>query len=151
MILIAHRGNLDGVNQNKENQPDYLVSAINKGFDVEIDVRVFKNKIFFGHDEAEYKIQIDWINKYISNCWFHAKNLESLLFFNNYQFNINKKINYFWHDQDSYTLTSQGFIWAYPGKKGGEKSIAVLPEINKTSIESFDGICSDFIAKYKLD
>ena len=151
MILIAHRGNIAGVNQKKENQPDYLVSAINKGFDVEIDVRVLNNKIYFGHDEPEYNIDINWINKYISNCWFHTKNIECLLFFSSYKLNINKKINYFWHDQDSYTLTSQGFIWAYPGKKGGKKSIAVLPEINKTSIEGFDGICSDFITQYNFD
>ena len=150
MILIAHRGNRKGIQNNNENHPEYLLSAINEGFDVEIDVRVLNNKIFFGHDEAQYEIKIEWINQHLSNCWFHAKNLECLLFFNNYKFRINKKINFFWHDKDSYTLTSQGFIWAYPGEKGGEKSIAVLPEINKTNIKKFEGICSDFIAAYKL-
>ena len=36
MILIAHRGNLKGPNPDKENKPDYLEFAINKGYDVEI-------------------------------------------------------------------------------------------------------------------
>ena len=38
MILISHRGNIDGVNKLKENKINYINEAIKNGFDVEIDV-----------------------------------------------------------------------------------------------------------------
>ena len=33
-FLISHRGNLNGKNVDFENHPDYIMAAINKGFDV---------------------------------------------------------------------------------------------------------------------
>ena len=39
MILISHRGNLDGKELSFENRPDYIDKAIRHGFDVEIDIR----------------------------------------------------------------------------------------------------------------
>ena len=63
--------------------------------------------------------------------------------------NIGSKFNYFWHQKDDVTLTSQGYIWAYPGKQPLKNSIAVLPEINKDDISKCSGICSDYIKDYK--
>ena len=40
-ILIAHRGNTRGPKPEKENQPEYILQAIQEGFDVEIDVWMF--------------------------------------------------------------------------------------------------------------
>ena len=55
-----------------------------------------------------------------------------------------------WHDNDDYTLTSMGWVWAYPGmERPCENSIAVLPEIHNTNTENFWGICSDYIERYK--
>ena len=34
MILISHRGNLNGVNVKKENSVDYIEEALDQGFDV---------------------------------------------------------------------------------------------------------------------
>ena len=45
MILISHRGNLHGINSDKENSPSYLLSALNKCFNVEVDVRFENNKL----------------------------------------------------------------------------------------------------------
>lgn len=148
MIFIAHRGNISGIDKENENSPHYLIKAINLGFDVEVDFRILKNKIFFGHDKGDYEIDNDWLRKYKSSCWFHAKNIEGLSYLLNYQYNIDSRINFFWHQDDDYTLTSQGYIWAYPGKEGGDNCIAVLPEINNTNISKFGGICSDVINKY---
>ena len=39
MILIAHRGNIDGPNPEMENNPQYIDKAIDSGYNVEIDVR----------------------------------------------------------------------------------------------------------------
>jgi hypothetical protein len=63
--------------------------------------------------------------------------------------NISK---YFWHQNDDITLTSNGYLWTYPGKKLTDKSIVVLPEFNfynKKDLKKCYGICSDFILNYK--
>ena len=36
--IISHRGNLIGPNLLLENNPDYILSAVSMGFDVEVDV-----------------------------------------------------------------------------------------------------------------
>ena len=38
MILISHRGNITGIEKDSENKPDYIFNALNKGFNVEIDI-----------------------------------------------------------------------------------------------------------------
>jgi hypothetical protein len=69
------------------------------------------------------------------------------------QFNILDRIgsrfNYFWHQKDDVTLTSKGYIWAYPGKQPLENSIAVLPELNEDNLTLAVGVCSDYIKDYK--
>ena len=37
MKLIAHRGNISGIDSERENSPDYIDEAISQGYDVEID------------------------------------------------------------------------------------------------------------------
>jgi hypothetical protein len=59
------------------------------------------------------------------------------------------EMHYFWHQDDMVTLTSQGTIWAYPGKQPIKNSIAVMPEIYGDNIIQCLGICSDYIEKYK--
>ena len=44
MIYISHRGNVDGPVKDKENNIDHIQKALNKGFEVEVDVRFNKNK-----------------------------------------------------------------------------------------------------------
>jgi len=61
------------------------------------------------------------------------------------------KAHYFWHQEDDYTITSEGYIWTYPGKKLFNKSICVLPETHDYKNLNCLGICSDFIEKYKND
>ena len=61
-------------------------------------------------------------------------------------------LNCFWHQQDDYTITSKGFIWAYPSKKLTKNSIAVLPESSNYTLDELKnsyGICSDNIEYYK--
>ena len=141
MILISHRGNINGINKKYENNPTYIQSAINKGYNVEIDVW-YKNAFFLGHDRPQFKVS----QKFLENkkFWCHAKNLEALE-------KLQKlKTKYFWHQEDDYTLTSNGYIWTYPSKKLSKKSICVLPELNKKKLPKLiSGICSDFIERYK--
>ena len=141
MKFISHRGNINGKNLELENNPTYIKEAIKKGYDVEIDVW-FIDTFYLGHDKPEYKVTKSFLEN--TKLWCHAKNLLALE-------NLQKlKTKYFWHQEDDYTLTSNGYIWTYPGKKLSKKSICVLPELKKIRIpKHISGICSDKIEKYK--
>lgn len=141
MILISHRGNINGINKKEENQIDYIKNAIFKGFDVEIDVRSHKGKLYLGHDEPDVLIDAEFLNN--KKFWCHAKDIDAL--------KMLKELNctFFWHDNDDYTLTSNGYVWTFPGKKLIAHSICVLPERGNYDYFNCAGICSDFIEKYK--
>ena len=38
MIFISHRGNLEGPNPERENNPDYISEALERVYSVEVDV-----------------------------------------------------------------------------------------------------------------
>ena len=146
MILISHRGNINGKQPNKENHPNYIFEAIKQGFQVEIDVWFIDGKFKLGHDEPTYDFPLELLKHHSNKFWIHAKNLDAIS-----QLNILDKtgiyLNYFWHQEDDVTLTSKGYIWAYPNIKC-ENSIAVMPSENY-NLEGHIGICSDNIIQYK--
>jgi hypothetical protein len=140
MLFISHRGNINGADPTKENSPQYIEEALQKNFEVEVDVRFLNNSFYLGHDNPNYKVSNSFIRQ--KKLWLHAKNIEAL-------YELQKmNVNYFWHENDAVTLTSNGFIWTYPGKQLTLNSICVLPE--KANIKKFNcaGICSDYILKY---
>ncbi len=142
MYLISHRGNINGIQKERENDPEYINDAINRGFDVEVDVRFENNKFFLGHDLGQYEINKEFLlNKKI---WCHAKTSEALSALRE------TEAHFFWHEEDDYTITSKGYIWTYPGKKLLTKSICVLPEKANYKEINCLGICSDFIENYKF-
>jgi hypothetical protein len=144
MILISHRGNIDGPNPMRENSIDYILEALNLGFNVEVDLW-FDNGIYLGHDNPQYKIDIEFLYK--KNLWIHCKNIEALDFCKNHKI----KNNYFYHQNDDVTLTSNGFLWTNPGQKLTKYSIAVMPEIKTfNEINISYAICSDFVKKYQI-
>jgi glycerophosphoryl diester phosphodiesterase len=144
MILISHRGNLIGPNPLKENSLQYIQEALDKGFDVEIDIWLNDGIFYLGHDAIQYEVTLDWLNKRKNNLWIHCKNIEAIEWFNGSL----ETYNYFWHQEDTVTLTSKSFIWAYPGKQPINRSIAVMPEIFNDDLNSCIGICSDYIQNY---
>ena len=76
MKLIAHRGNMNGPNPEKENNPDYIVEALNNGFEVEIDVWYKHGDVWLGHDDPTYPVDVQFIQ--LPMFWCHAKNLDAL-------------------------------------------------------------------------
>lgn len=148
MRLISHRGNLNGKIPEKENSIEYIKEALSKGFDVEIDLWYVDNKWFLGHDIPQYEVDFHWIDEWSYRLWVHCKNIESVEFLVEYE-NEYSEINWFWHQEDTLTLTSFGYVWAYPGKQPIKKSIAVLPELYSDDLSKCVGICSDFIENYK--
>lgn len=147
MILIAHRGNINGPNPQTENTTKCIDYAIKLGYDVEIDIWYNSNKLFLGHDYPQYEIPLHYLSDRKNHLWIHCKNLEALEFFNILN---DIELNYFWHENDKFTLTSKSYIWALPGTQPVKYSIAVLPELHNESLSSCIGICSDFISKYSL-
>ena len=147
MILISHRGNIDGPNPLMENNPAYLDAALAQGYHVEMDDWVSGDKIFLGHDDGVYLIDLAWIVIRKEVLWVHCKNIAAVTFFSSL-FKNDIKINFFWHEADTLTLTSLGYIWVYPGKQPIPASIAVLPERENDDIENCLGVCTDYVLQY---
>ena len=146
MILISHRGNLNGKQPTNENHPDYILRALIAGFNVEIDVWFVDGKFKLGHDEPQYDFPFELFENYYSKLWIHCKNIDAAVALN--EFPNESLLNYFFHQEDDITLTSKGYIWAYPGKQPIKNSIAVMPELNKDDLTQAIGICSDYIEDY---
>ena len=152
MKFIAHRGNLKGKNPERENHPDYIDEAIEAGFDVEIDIwyesTPTSGTFWLGHNMPQYEVDLLWLRERSENLWCHAKNLEAL-----YQLLHYGEINVFWHQEDDYTVTSQGYIWTYPDKPIiplNFKQIMLLFEWTyDDNVIPHGGICSDEIILYK--
>lgn len=82
MILISHRGNIDGKQPNLENAPYYINNTLKMGYNVEIDVWWYKDNFYLGHDEPMYKVEIKYLQDY--RLWCHAKNIEAIIEFQKY-------------------------------------------------------------------
>lgn len=144
MILISHRGNLNGPNRDQENHPDYIKSALSAGFNVELDLWKIENKLYLGHDGPQFLIKESFICD--TRFWVHAKNIDAAFHLTHL-----KMIHWFFHDQDDCVLTSSGFLWTFPGKKLTNKSIAVMPErvSEPYDLSNCYGICTDYPYNYK--
>lgn len=143
MKYIAHRGLIEGPNKSLENQPQQIESSLAQGFDCEIDLWVVDGQFYLGHDLPQYKVELEFLTQ--QGLWIHAKNLDALNWL------LPTDLNYFWHQEDHYTLTSHQFIWAYPGLPVTANSVQVLPEMVDPELKNIDpnchGICSDWILK----
>jgi hypothetical protein len=144
MKLISHRGNLSGPNPKDENSPAYIEAALNKGFDVEIDVWIVNGRLLLGHDIPQYPTTYEFLSN--KKLWCHAKNCDAL-----FALRSRPPIHCFWHQQDDYTITSKGIVWVYPGKRLLPQSVAVKPEqiYLEDELEICSGICSDYILQFK--
>jgi hypothetical protein len=76
MKLIAHRGLTTGPNKNFENQPNQIKLAIEQGFDCEVDLWVFENRLYLGHDGPQYNITEKFLKQ--PGLWIHCKHLPAL-------------------------------------------------------------------------
>ncbi|CAB4124318.1 hypothetical protein UFOVP49_156 [uncultured Caudovirales phage] len=143
MIYIAHRGNINGPNKERENSPDYIDEAINLGYNVEVDLWSVDNLLYLGHDKAEHYITLNWLLSRSDKLWIHCKNTDALVACSGID-----EFNFFWHEEDTATLTSHKWIWAYPGKQPIPYSIAVMPELYDDIVSKCAGICTDYINRY---
>ena len=149
MILIAHRGNINGPNKELENKPSYILEAIRAGFEVEIDVWYIDGEFYLGHDGPANLVSSYFIKQ--PSLWCHAKNQSALI-----ELSMLKAKHFFWHQEDDLTLTSCGKAWVYPGKMNNEIKkigIHVMPEIVMSNVTLIDrdiyGVCSDYVGVLK--
>jgi len=143
MKLIAHRALTHGPNKELENKPEQIMLSLEQGYDCEIDLWILNSDFYLGHDEPTYPIHPDFLKT--MGLWIHAKNLAALRWLTTTQ------LTYFWHQNDDYVLTSNNFIWTFPGKELTQRSIMVMPEWNNPELLNLDkncyGICSDYVSK----
>ena len=152
MILIAHRGLINGPDSETENNPRTIMDAMEAGFDAEIDLQIGKDgRLYLGHDEPSYNISLDFLIQ--RGLWIHAKTVEALQFLTS---NI-PNTNYFYHQNDPMVITTQGWIWVHPmhleNNLSMTRTIAVVPEyvmpIDKIKNLQVSGICSDYVGHLK--
>lgn len=153
MKYIAHRGNIDGRQPERENSPAYIREAFHRGFYVEVDVWGTPSGLFLGHDRPEYAVDNDFFIYHQWKFFCHCKNVEAMSLLQKLQCP-----SYFFHEDDPYTITSSGFIWCFPNRTPAlESSIVVMPE-RWMDLDKFDsyakehkiiGVCSDFVNQLK--
>jgi hypothetical protein len=140
--IIAHRGNINGPQKDLENNPEYLLQAVHKGFDVELDVWVVDGQYYLGHDKPEYITNKNFLVSI--PAWCHAKNVEAM------EKMQDDGLHYFWHESDKYTITSKGIPWCYPGHYN-KHGISVFPDKRYINNNTFIGcgVCTDYCLFYK--
>lgn len=144
MIIIAHRGNIDGPNPTKENTIQYIEDAIASGFDVEIDLWVQDDNLFLGHDSPQYLVTINWLEQFHHKLWIHCKNIAAIEYMSDAWL-----FHYFWHENDTMVVTSLRDLWVFPGKQPVRNSIAVMPEIYNDDVSLCRGVCTDYAINYR--
>lgn len=142
MKIIAHRANLNGPDTVTENKPESIEHAIDLGFDCEIDVWFVNGVFMLGHDFPETIVSIEFLTKFHDFLWIHCKNIDALLC-------LKDNFNCFYHDKDTYTITTLGNIWGNIGSPMNKDIIQVMPE--KASVFSYEcaGICTDYPFRYR--
>lgn len=149
MILISHRGNINGI-EGKENHPDYIDRAIENGYDVEVDVRQDNRPGFYlGHDKIEYHIETSWLLERSKNLWIHAKDFGSL------ELLLKLGLRVFYHEKELHTIIGNTqVIWSHNIEEASQNSIIPLLELDKLQVwkdmidEDVYGICSDYVGRW---
>lgn len=139
MLIISHRGNVSGPNNNFENNPKHIQSLLDKNINCEIDVYCLDNKWYLGHDKPQHNVNFEFLIQ--EGLWCHAKNILAFHEMLNY-----KQINCFWHETDKYTLTSFGYIWSYYNMPLTDKCVIVDNNENwKNKNYCGFAVCTDYI------
>ena len=138
--IISHRGNLTGPNPKMENNPDYIMVALSKNYEVEIDVWFSDKGLYLGHDQPSFVIPPSFLKQ--EGLWCHAKNLEAL------EYLLENNMHCFWHNEDKVTLTSWGIPWCYPYVYVNN-GITVEKGTPHTIEKNVLGVCTDYALGWK--
>lgn len=157
MKIISHRGNLKGIDPFKENDPNHLDYVLNSRptFLIEVDVwgDSRTNSLSMGHDEPVHHVDPIWVAKHRNRLILHCKNREAMEIVSELNGTTNA-IEYFYHQNDEYTITSKQNIWVHPRAVPAKNSYWVINDdifngdrdwlydwIMKSAVM---GICTDY-------
>ena len=143
-MFYAHRGNLEGRIAERENQPEYIDEAIAQGYGAEVDLWKVGDRIYLGHDDGQYDIDLQWLQDRKQFLLVHTKNREAL------DFCLRNKLHAFWHTDEDYVITTSGYTVGYPGKLSvGENFLLSVPErvweIEEIGQYITFGVISDYV------
>lgn len=145
MKIISHRGNVNGIDVELENNPDHVLDLLKQGMEVEIDVWGDGKEYHLGHDQGVYKVNSRFLRDY--RLWCHAKNPHALEMMAK-----DGNIHFFWHQNDLFTVTSRGYIWNHCNTNLilSKKAVCVLPELNKNLKipKNCMAVCTDFVNEW---
>ncbi len=157
MRYISHRGNLTGPTPEHENYPEYILKALQKGFEVEIDLWCHGTDFFLGHDSCEYNVTKEFLIEFSTRLWIHCKNLQALQAVRHIV-PVEHGLHFFWHEKDRYAITSHDWVISYPGCEACcPDAVCMLPEWNQhlefipdyLLEQGFTAVCSDYIENIK--
>jgi hypothetical protein len=158
MILISHRGNVNGPDKEKENTKSYIQSALDMGYHVEIDIWSHDGILFLGHDTPDYEVELEWLLERREKLLVHAKNFEALSSLTFNHLDAQSQLATFFHENEKYTIINNGrnihgvvvngLIWAHDIENISSKCI--IPLIDKSDLDKKPkkqiwGICSDYV------
>lgn len=126
-----------------ENTPVHIDAAIAAGFDAEIDLWGKQGGLFLGHDGPDHSVTMEWLEQRANSVWVHCKNAGAISAVGQ------SDLNWFYHNQDDYTLTSKGFLWAYPGRELPQTKVVALhfgKDFNyNRSLYGAHAVCGDYV------
>lgn len=143
-LLLSHRGNVDGIDEKRENSVAYVEEAMDKGYHVVVDTWLVGHQhLVLGTTSPKYPTTLEFLQDVRVLC--NAKNQETL------QFLLENKVHCFSRGSSPYTLTSGGLIWAEPGTPVCLRGIFTMPEhcmkdITTVSGMPCSGICSNQVS-----
>lgn len=143
MRYIAHRGNLNGPSPD-ENKPEYILAALDAGYEAEVDAWMMEDGFYLGHDKPSYKVDRFLFQN--QRIWTHCKNVAALFELSKYL-----DVNCFFQDNDEIALTSRGYLWAHSRcATYDEKTVVVsLGPIWAGTGRKPLGICTDYASAFK--
>ncbi len=148
-LWILHRGLKEGPDRALENKESLLKIRFQEGWDVEVDLWFHEGALWLGHDKPETLLE-DHSLLENPKAWIHCKNLDMLA----YMTEKKPGAPFFSHDTDPAILTSNGYIWCYPGLQAGAKSILVMPERVHGMVIDYStiaGICTDYMSSCRKE
>ncbi len=146
MRLIAHRANLNGSSPKTENSPEAIQQALAAGYQVEVDVWADGRKLMLGHDKGVYPTTLSYLSN--SDIIVHCKNAEALMAV------YGSALNYFWHQDDDYTVSSHGDLLIKPSSLPVPSGIILMPELSPFPLDLIKlcaGVCTDKPSLYRTD
>lgn len=155
MLIISHRGNLNGPSE-LENNPLQIATA-QKDFYVEVDIWQTQDGVFLGHNEPEYNINVlNFKKKYLQSnkIIYHAKNPAAAVFLEKEQ------LKWFAHDKDMFAIVNNisrnKVLWGLPNELKGVNNNSLFQKIpvifgNDFSRYEYElknniwyGVCTDY-------